>query len=445
MTRTSEHCDLLVAAPWLLPMTSELPILRDTGLAIRKGRIVAVGPSADLRRQFKPVSELDLSHHVVLPGLINAHGHAPMTLLRGAGEDQSLQAWLHETIWPLEKKLMSPEFVRLGSDLAIAEMLKSGTTLFADMYFFPEIVAAAAKTAGMGCEIAFPVIEMPNAYSEHAQACFHKGLELHDHYRHDELVRIAIGPHAPYTVTRANLEKTGMYAAELDLSVQIHLHENAQEVADAHATNGMSNIALLGEIGLLGPQLQAVHMTEVDDADFELLCDTRTNVIHCPSSNMKLASGYCDIEKMLKGGITLGIGTDGAASNNHLDMFNEIHLAALMAKHESANPEAGHAATLLHMATAGGAAALGLGDELGCLEPGKRADFIAVDLRRVRMLPLYDPYAALVHGGAGHAVDHVFVNGEHLLDCGELVRLSETELVDRVQHWQQNHAQDLVF
>ncbi len=436
MTTSLTACDFLIHAAHLLPVAPDNIALSQWSFAVTDGAIVEVGPRISLEAQFEPEQVLDFDHHIVLPGLINAHGHAAMTLLRGAGEDQSLQAWLTDTIWPLEARLMNTEFVRLGTTLAIAEMMKSGTTMFSDMYFFPEVVAATAKSLGMRCQIAFPIIEMKNAYSENVDECFHKGLALHDAYRHDELVKTAFGPHAPYTVSHDSLTKVGMYANELDSCVQIHVHENAQEVKEAHQNLGYSNIALLRDTGLLGPHVQAVHMTVLDDEDFAMIEESRTQVVHCPSSNMKLASGYCTFEKFRAAGLNLSLGTDGAASNNHLDLFAETRLATLLAKHENLDPTAAPAAEMIKTATLGGANALGVGDLVGSIEPGKRADFVAVDVNRLNLLPLHDPFAALVHGGAGHAVDTVCIDGRLCVQDAVFTHLDGTELIAAVQTWQ---------
>jgi len=360
-----------------------------------------------------------------------------MTLLRGAGEDQPLQAWLNETIWPLEGRLMNADFVSLGTDLAMAEMIASGTTTFADMYFFPEMVAERATLAGMRAQVAFPVIDFANAWSEGVDDGLHKGLAMCDEYRHDALVQVAFGPHSAYTVSAENLGKVAMYANELDVPVQIHLHENLTEVEEAQARVGHSWLTLLDKVGLLGPNLQAVHMTQLDPQDIEMVARTHTRVVHCPTSNLKLASGYCPTQALADAGVTVGLGTDGAASNNQLDMFDELRLASLLAKHQGTDASAGNATGAIKMATLDSANALGMGHMTGSLEPGKRADVISVDTREFSMQPLYDPFAALVHGGAAKAVRNVYANGKALLRDGELQTLPREALLDRVRSWHQ--------
>ena len=430
-------CDLIVSAGQVLPVAPQNESYRDYAVAVAAGQIVAVGEMAQIRAEYQALEDVHLAHHILLPGLVNAHGHAPMALLRGSGEDQSLQAWLTETIWPLETRLMSEDYVALGAELAMAEMLHSGTTTFSDMYFFPHIVANCAATIGMRCQIAFPVFEMANAWSESAEDGLHKGINLYNLYRHHSLVTVAFGPHAPYTVSLENLERVA--ANELDAGIQIHLHENAQEVADAKRDHQMSYIAKLAERGLLTPNVQAVHMTQLEPGDMALFADSGASVVHCPSSNLKLSSGYCDISAYAKQGIRIGLGTDGAASNNRLDMFKEIHTAALLAKHETADPRMGNAHDMLHMATLGSAQAMGMGDTIGSLEPGKAADFIAIDTMHVDMQPLHNAFAALIHGNCGSHVDQVWIAGQRQMADGKLLNIETADLLERVHAWQQTH------
>ena len=428
-------CDLLVSAPWLLPIAPENTALQQHALAISDGTIIDVGPTATLAEKYAPEQRLDLDHHIVLPGLVNAHGHAAMTLLRGAGEDQSLQEWLSETIWPLEGRLVNAEFVRLGTTFAIAEMLASGTTTFSDMYFFPEECADVADQLGMRAQVCFPVIEMPNVWSDGVADGLHKGLALHDRYRHHDRIEIAFGPHAAYTVSAENLEKVTMYANEIEAQVHIHLHENATEVSEAIASQGQTWIKTLSEIGLLAPNLQAIHMTQVSEEDRMLIADSHTRVVHCPKSNLKLASGYANVSALRNSGVTVGLGTDGAASNNCLNLFSEAHTASLMAKHESGDPREGSAPDTIAMATLEGAKALAIDNKVGSLEVGKQADFIAVDLGALSMLPSYDPFAALLHGDAGNQVTHTYVAGQALYQDRQFTRLDLSELAAKVQEW----------
>ena len=427
-------CELLIRSRWCLPIAPSPQPIEQGAVAVDGGRILAVGRAADLAKQFQPQQSIDLADHVLLPGLVNAHCHAAMSLLRGAAEDLPLQAWLEEAIWPLERRLVSAEVVRIGTDLAIAEMLSRGVTCFADMYFFPEQAAERADKAGLRAQVAFPIIEVPNPWSGSLSECFQKGLELHDAYRDDGRIRIALGPHSAYAASAAALEKAQTYADEIERPIQMHLHENAAEVEDAIRRNGRSWILHLQEIGLLTPSLQAVHMTQLREEEIALVAEHGVKVVHCPHSNLKLASGICPVPSLRQAGVDLALGTDGAASNNTLDIFAEARLAALLAKQLGGVGE-GAAADMLRMATLDGAKALGLEGEIGSLEPGKQADIIAVDLGGPSFMPVRDPAAALLHGPAGGAVSHVWVAGRRLYAKGEWDSIDMADLRGRVQHF----------
>lgn len=437
-----QPCDLIVEARWVVPMAPGARLLERAGVAITGTDIAAVATVAALDAGYAPARRIVLDSHVLMPGLVNAHGHAAMALLRGVSEDAPLETWLNEHIWPLEARHVSESFVHDGTRLAMAEMIRSGTTCFSDMYFFPETVAAAAREAGLRCQVAFPVIDFANVWSENADAALHRGLRLHDAYRDDARVKVAFGPHAPYSVTREHLEKILMYSEELDANVHIHLHETAAEVAAARTNHGASWIELFERIGLLSPRLQAVHATQLTAAEIDLLARNGVHVVHCPHSNLKLASGICPVGELLAAGVNVALGSDGAASNNSLDLFQEARLASLLAK-----VTAGDAARLpeiraLEMATLGGARALGLDAVTGSLEAGKSADLVAVDLSAPRFQPVYDPLAQLVHTAAGSAVSHVWVAGRALLVDGALTTIDEQALGERTEYWRARIAPD---
>lgn len=433
-----EPVDQLLEAGWVLPFTDDAGTARheNGAVAVRGGDIVAVGDADDLARRFDAVTTIRLPDHVLMPGLVNAHCHAAMTLLRGSSEDAPLQRWLTEQIWPLEARWVDEHFVRDGIRLAMAEMIRAGITCFADMYFFPEIGAAEARRAGLRAQVAFPVIEFANAWCQTSEEGFHKGLALYDEYRNDPFVSIAFGPHAAYSVTEDDLDKILMYSEELDANVHIHLHENGAELEENARRYGTSGIRHLYRRGLLGPRLQAVHVTRISPEEIDLFVETNVQVVHCPTSNAKLASGICPVVPMQAAGVNVSLGTDGAASNNVLDLFGEARLASLLAKLDQGDAAALPSATALAMATRGGAATLGRADRIGSLEPGKAADLIAVDMRAIRHQPLYDPAAQLLHTGGGCSVSHVWVAGECLLDDGRLTRMDETEIVERARSWQ---------
>ncbi|MEQ9004598.1 MAG: TRZ/ATZ family hydrolase [Pseudomonadales bacterium] len=432
--------DLIIDAAWILPVAPAGQVLTDASLAMADGRIQAVGPRQEVHAAYRAEATLGLGRHVLMPGLVNAHGHAAMSLLRGFAEDAPLHEWLNRHIWPLEQRFVDADFVRDGARLAIAEMLRAGTTCFSDMYFFPEVTAEAARAAGMRCQMAFPVIRFANAWSENTDDALHKGMALHDAYRNHPLIRVAFGPHAAYSVSRGDLEKILMYAEELDAAVHIHLHETAAEVAEARSEAGGSWIDVLGEIGLLSPRLQAVHLTQAGADDIERLAEGRVHVVHCPHSNLKLASGICPVTALLRAGVNVALGTDGAASNNGLDLLQEARLASLLAKIASGDARSLPDHRALELATLGGARALGLDADVGSLEPGKQADVVAVDLSAPRFQPVYDPTAALVHCGAGSAVSHVWVGGRPLLHDGALTTLDETDVLTAAGRWQQRIA-----
>jgi 5-methylthioadenosine/S-adenosylhomocysteine deaminase len=434
----NSSCELIIDARWALPIAPDNRVLDRASLAISDGTILAVGPSPEVHSRFSARDNLTLDHHVLMPGLVNAHGHAAMSLLRGFAEDAPLHEWLQDHIWPLEARLVSEGFVRDGSRLAMAEMIRAGITCFSDMYFYPEVVAREAKALGMRCQVAFPVISFANAWSASSEEAIHKGLSLHDDYRGDPLISVAFGPHSAYSVSRQDLEKILMYSEELDANVQIHLHETAAEVADARASLNSTWIRQLHGIGLLSPRLQAVHMTQVDDAEIVLLAEAGVHVVHCPHSNLKLASGICPTDRLLTAGINIALGTDGAASNNSLDLLSEARLASLLAKIANDDARSLPESRALEMATLGGARALGREQAIGSLEPGKLADVVAVDLSAARFQPVYNPMAQLVHTGAGSAVSHVWIGGRPILSQGAFTNFDEVAMLRDVGGW---HAQ----
>lgn len=436
---TKKAAELLLEAGVVVPGNGA-PVLRNQALAIAEGRILAIGDAGTLEREYEPQQHLRLPHHLLLPGLINAHGHLAMSLLRGYAEDLPLKAWLEQRIWPAEAKFVDSTFVRDGTRLAMLEMLRAGITCFSDMYFFPDIVAREARAGGMRAQIAFPVIDFANAWSGNADEAIHKGLTLADEYRHDDRLRIAFGPHSVTTVAAAALDKVAMFAEELDLCVQIHLHENAAEVAENVAALGASGIQHLNARGLLGPGLQAVHVTQISVEDMELLSANNVHVVHCPTSNARLACGSAPVPALRQAGINVCLGTDGAASSNRQSVLAEARLAVMLARLSSQDAATMPAAQALDMATINGARALGMDTETGSLEVGKAADIIAIDGRAPELQPLYDPLAQLIHGAADTRVSHVWVAGQCLLDDGRATRFDEAEILARTDYWREQIA-----
>ncbi len=430
-----EHADEIIHARWLLPVEPADAVLEDHALAIRDGRILGIARSAEAAALWQAPVERRLGRHLLMPGLVNAHCHAAMTLLRGLADDHALMEWLQDWIWPAEGRFVGEDFVRTGTRLAIAEMLRSGTTCFSDMYFFPDVAAEAVIETGIRAQIAFPILEHPTAWARTADEYLSKGLHVRDRFKSNPRLGFAFGPHAPYTNSDATLARVAVLAAELDSPVQIHLHETAGEVADSISAHGLRPIQRLERLGLLSPRLQAVHMTQISPADRELLLRERASVVHCPSSNLKLASGFCPTRDLLAAGVNVCIGTDGAASNNTLDMFAEARLAALVAKGGSGDPTALSAHAALRLATLAGAEALGLGDRIGSLLPGKDADMIAVDLDRLGCQPVYDVHSALVYTAGAHAVTHNWVEGRLLVEEGQLLQQDEPSLLAAARDW----------
>jgi len=432
--------DLIIKARWIIPVVPENRVLEHCALAIDKGRIVALIPNDEAERRFAAAETINLGSHVLIPGLINAHGHAAMSLLRGYTDDQPLHTWLNDHIWPTDPRWVGEEFVRDGTQLAMAEMIKTGTTCFADMYFYPEQAAQVCLDAKMRSQISFPIFDFATSWGLGADDYFTKGLALHDSLRASDLINIAFGPHAPYTVSDAPLQKIAVLAQEMDMPVQIHLHETAFEVEESLKQYGKRPTQRLMELGLLSPLTQCVHMTQITDVDIVLLQQTGAHVVHCPESNLKLASGFCPIDKLMKAGINVALGTDGAASNNDLDLFSELKTAALLAKAVAGDAAALDAHTALRMATLNGAKALGMDEKVGSLETGKYADIAAIDLSGLGTQPLYNPASQLVYTHSGQGVTHVWVQGKALLVNRQLQTLDEREILGKANWWRKQIA-----
>ncbi|MGA9854279.1 MAG: TRZ/ATZ family hydrolase [Gammaproteobacteria bacterium] len=435
--------DLLIHPHWIIPVEPEDLIYDQHALVIHNGRILDILPVTQVAARYQARQIVELPAHAVIPGFINAHTHASMSLLRGKADDLSLQPWLQQHIWPYENRWMSPEFVRDGSELAIAEMLRSGTTCFNDMYFFPEVTAEAVRNSGMRACIGMIVVDFPSAWGSGPQEYIAKSIALRDQYKDDPLLSFAFAPHAPYSVAENWLKEVRTLADELDVPVQIHLHETVDEIENSLRQHGKRPLARLAELGLLTPNLMAVHMTQLLDAEINELADQGTHVIHCPESNLKLASGFCPVAKLLAAGVNVAIGTDSAASNNDLDMIGEMHSAALLAKGVSGDAAALPATTVLRMATLNGARALGIDRETGSLLPGKWADITAVDLSEPACQPLYNPSSQLVYATCRGQVSDVWVAGQHLLRARELTHIDLGNLMARVQHWRDRIATPL--
>jgi len=428
--------DTLIHSRWIAPVEPDHTVLEHHSLALHDGRILELLPTATARDRYSAVSEHELDRHLLIPGLVNAHTHAAMSLLRGLADDLPLHEWLNNHIWPAETRWVNEEFVHDGTQLAIAEMLRSGTTCFNDMYFFPDVSARTAAACGMRAAIGLIVLDFPTVWASDANEYIHKGLAVHDHYRDDPLISTLFAPHAPYTVSDAPLQRIRTLADELDIGIHMHVHETAGEVGRAVEQDGRRPLARLQELGLLMPGLLAVHMTQLDAGEITAVAGSGGHVVHCPESNLKLASGFCPAQALLNAGVNVALGTDGAASNNDLDMLGEMRSAALLGKAVAGDASALPAHTVLRMATLNGATALGLGQDTGSLVAGKWADITAVRMDALETLPLYDPVSQLVYASGREQVTDVWVAGRQLLKQRRLTTLDEHDILERAHGWQ---------
>jgi 5-methylthioadenosine/S-adenosylhomocysteine deaminase len=426
----------LLHARWIVPVEPAGAVLEHHALALKDGKVEALLPSAQCAARFADYDEVRLDRHVVIPGLVNAHTHAAMSLMRGLADDLPLMRWLQEHIWPVETRHVSPKFVREGTLLACAEMLRGGITCFSDMYFFPEASIEAALAAGMRSAHGAIVIEFPSAYASDPADYLRKGLALRDRYRDEPLLSFTLAPHAPYTVSDATFRRVAVLAAELDLPVHIHLHETGDEVERSISEHHVRPLERLGRLGLLGPGLIAVHAVHLEADEIQALARHGCSVVHCPSSNLKLASGFAPVDALIRAGVNVALGTDGAASNNRLDLLQEMRTAALLAKAVAGDAEALTAHAALRAATLAGAQALGLGERTGSLLPGKAADLVAIDLGAPELQPCYDPVSQLVYSAGREHVSDVWVAGRAQVRDGKVRNSALSGLEIPAQLWQ---------
>ena len=431
------NVDTLVHARWIIPVEPTGEVLEHHSIALRDGLIEALLPQEVAVRRYTAATEVQLTEHVLLPGLVNTHTHAAMTLFRGMADDLPLMQWLQSHIWPAESRWVSPEFVHDGTALAVAEMLRGGTTCFGDMYFFPDEVAALCSRSGIRTVVGLIAIDAPTAWARDTDEYLAKGTEVHDRFRHDPLVHTAFAPHAPYTMSDAGLERIRTLADELDIPVHMHVHETAHEIEQALDASGERPLARIDKLGLLSNRLIAVHMTQLQPGEHQLIASRGVNVVHCPESNLKLASGLCPVAELVEHGVNVALGTDGAASNNDLDMFGEMRTAALLAKGISGKADTVPAHQALRMATLNGARALGLGHLTGSLVKGKCADMIAVDLSALETQPTFNPCSQLVYAAGRHQVTDAWVNGQRVLEARRLTTIDESAVVEQAVSWRQ--------
>ena len=435
-----QHADTLISARWIVPVAPRGAVLEDHALVVADGRIADLLPCSEAATRYRAAEQVSLPTHALIPGLVNAHTHAAMTLFRGLADDLDLWTWLNQHIWPAETKWIDGAFVRDGTGLAAAEMLRGGTTCFSDMYFYPEVAGQVASDAGMRIVTGLIALDFPTGWAEGPERYLEKGIEVHERFADDPLVRSAWAPHSPYTVSDGPLERIRALAEELDIPVHIHVHETAHEVESARAESGERPLERLERLGLLGPRLIAVHMTQLEDGDFERLAECGAHVVHCPESNLKLASGLCPVGKLLRAGAGVAIGTDGAASNNDLSMFGEMRTASLLAKSVAGDPSVLPAAQALEIATLGGARALGMERSVGSLEAGKDADLVAIDLSPPETWPVYNPVSQIVYSASTHQVSDVWVAGRRVLEDRRLLTIDEAAVSARAEEWRRRIA-----
>ncbi|MCE7032814.1 TRZ/ATZ family hydrolase [Lysobacter sp. GX 14042] len=430
-----QSCDLLIEAGWVVPIEPHGVVLEDHAVAVSGGEILAVLPAAEARARFQPAETVSRPGSVLIPGLVNAHTHNPMNLLRGIADDLPLMTWLQEHIWPVEGAVVGPEFIADGVTLAVAEMLRGGTTCANENYFFPDVEAATYKRLGFRAVVGLPVAQFANAWAASEEEYFDKAIQVHDQWRDDPLVSLAFVPHAPYTVSDAAFARIRTLSDQLDLQVHLHTHETEQEVVDSQRDHGQRPLARLDRLGLVNERLVAVHMTALTDAEIELCASRGVSVVHCPESNLKLASGFCPVAKLERAGVNLAIGTDGAASNNDLDMFGEMRTAAQLAKAVAGEATAFSAASALRAATLGGAKAIGLDDRIGSIEPGKQADLVLVDMDPLETQPLFNAISQLVYATGRQQVTDVWIAGHRKLDGRDLVDMDAAALLANARQW----------
>lgn len=437
-----QNIDTLISARWIIPVNDSRDVLENHSVAIKDGEILAVLPTADATAQFSATKTIELNEQALMPGFVNSHGHAAMAMFRGMADDLELMTWLTDHMWPAEGKWVSYDFVKDGTELAAAEMLRSGTTTFSDNYFFPDAAAESTLKAGMRAQLCFPTIDYPTAWAKTPDEHIDLGLKTLEKYAGHSHLKVNFGPHAPYSCSDEPLLRIKELAEKYKVGIQMHVHESQVEVDGELDKRGSRPIRRLKELGLLSPTFQAVHMTALSDEDIDDIVESGVQIMHCPESNLKLASGFCPVDKLQKRGINVALGTDGAASNNDLDMLGEMRTAAMIAKAVSLNPMALPAYEAIAMATINGAKALGWDKEIGSIEVGKRADLTAIRLDDLESQPIFDPVSHIVYASTRDQVTNVWVDGKHLLDNRELTTLDKAAIIENAKVWRDKIAKD---
>jgi 5-methylthioadenosine/S-adenosylhomocysteine deaminase len=436
MEQAVEQLDLLIEARWIIPVEPANTTLEHHAIAIRGEHIVAVLPISEARMRYSATQTVSLPDHVLIPGLINLHTHAPMVLMRGMADDLPLMRWLTEEIWPAESAHVSDRFVFDGTLVGGAEMLRGGITCAADMYFYPDAAARAYEQLGMRAVIGMTVIDAPTNFASTAADYLSKGLQVRDNWRDHSRISFSLAPHAPYTVSNATWERVGSLAEELDILIHTHVQETAGEVIESVEKHGVRPLERLRALGLLGPNLLIAHAVHVNQEEINLLADNNVSIAHNPTSNMKLASGAAPVADMLAAGLRVGLGSDGAASNNRLDIFQEMRMASLLAKLTTGDASALPAHKALQMATIDAAHALGMEGAIGSLVPGKKADIVAIALDALETAPIFDPASHLVYVTGREHVTDVWIAGHTLIRNKTLLHNDNKELLHISRLWQ---------
>ncbi len=431
-----EHMDTVIECRWIIPVQPENIVLEHHAVGIRNGRIQALGPIADIRQRYSGAQRVELTDHVLIPGLVNLHTHAAMSLMRGIADDLPLMDWLTKAIWPRESKFVSHAFVRDGTLLAAAEMLRGGITCFNDMYFFPGAAAEIADEVGIRAAIGLIVIEFPSPYAPDAESYLARGMSVRDVWRDHPLVSFCIAPHAPYTISDATFLRVLTLADQLEVPIHTHIHETSSEIAESIERHGMRPLQRLSQLGVLGPNFIGVHAVHLDTEDVANLARHNCSIAHCPTSNLKLASGVAPVTSLQSANICVGLGTDGAASNNRLDMLQEMRHAALLAKGAANDATLLDAHAVLRMATLNGAKALGLDQHIGSIACGKAADLCAIALSDPLLRPCFNPVSHLVYVAGRNDVSHVWVNGCLKVKNQRLLQINNSELRQRIDLWE---------
>lgn len=427
--------DLMCQAKWIVPVEPRGVVLSNYCMVVDDGKIIALVPKTVFSKRYSARKTILKPNHLIIPGFINAHTHAAMSLFRGLADDLPLMDWLTHHIWPAESAWLCPTFVEDGTRLAIAEMLRSGTTCFNDMYFFPDVVGKIAATIGIRASLGLIVIGHPTAWAKTETDYFEKATAVYQQFRGHPLISMTLAPHAPYSVSEHALKQIVPLAEKWNIPIQIHLHETKQEIDLAREKYHKRPLQRLFELSFGQTPVQYVHMAWLNPKDVSILEKSKAAVVHCPESNLKLASGFCPVQTLLNHNIPVALGTDGAASNNDLDMLQEMRSAAFMAKAVTQNPSALNAFQTLEMATLNGARAMGIDHLTGSLCIGKSADFIAIDFSEPEMQPVYHPISQLVYAAGRHQVTDVWVAGQQLLANRILTSLDLTNTLTNVNRW----------